>query len=164
MEQLDIGDPPRSAALTSGLRRAAAHQLEVVVVRAEVLALQMLEQLSKSGPDRVGAVQVVAFGALFDLEVFILEHKGRLHHVELRRKMSTDRAFQRARGKIFSSPLIYLSGHVRQFLKLLQIVFFHLSHLKVLLKIKQKPFKQLHILHSSPKNILKCNYAAILLH
>lgn len=86
VEQPGTGDHPRAVALTSGLRRAAAHQLEVVVVRAEILALQMLEQLPEGGPNCVGAVQVVAFGGLFNLEVFILAHNGRLDHVELRGK------------------------------------------------------------------------------
>lgn len=43
----------------------------------------MLKQLSKGGPNRVSAIQLVAFRCLFNLEVFILPHDGRLDHVKL---------------------------------------------------------------------------------
>lgn len=104
LQQPGTSDHPGSVALTSGLRRAAAHQLEVVVFRAKVLALQMLEQLPEGGPNRVGAVQVVAFGGLFNLEVFILAHDGGLDHVELWGGSQTQTEHFREKAQVSELP------------------------------------------------------------
>lgn len=69
--------------LTSWLWRTAAHQLELEVVGAKVLALQVLEQLPESRTNCVSAVQAVSIQGLFNLEVFVLTHGGRLDQVEL---------------------------------------------------------------------------------
>lgn len=69
--------------LTSWLWRTAAHQLELEVVGAKILALQVLEQLPESRTNCVSAVQAVSIQGLFNLEVFVLTHGGRLDQVEL---------------------------------------------------------------------------------
>ncbi len=60
---------------TSRLWRAAAQQLEVKVVRAKTLALQVLQQLTESGSKRLSAMQAEPIGGRFDLEILILSHR-----------------------------------------------------------------------------------------
>lgn len=58
-------------------------ELEVEVVGAKTLALQVLQQLSESGTKCISAVQAESIGGLFNLEVLILTHRTRLPQVEL---------------------------------------------------------------------------------
>lgn len=69
--------------LTSRLWGAAAEQLELEVVGAETLALQVLQQLPESGPQCISAVQTVPFRGHLNLEVLILLHRTRLLQVNL---------------------------------------------------------------------------------
>jgi len=89
--------PRRS--VTSGLRGAAAQQLEVQVVGAEALALQVLQQLHQAGPERLGAVQTEPAGGHLDLEVLVLAHGARLPQVHLdARGGERERERKRTRG------------------------------------------------------------------
>lgn len=69
--------------LTSWLWRAAAQQLEMEVVGAKALALQVLQQLPESGTKCLSAVQAEPFGGHLNLEVFILANRTRLPRVDL---------------------------------------------------------------------------------
>lgn len=65
----------RGLKLTSWLWRAAAQQLEVYVVGAKTLALQVLQQFPESGSKCLSAMQTESIGGHFNLEVFILTHR-----------------------------------------------------------------------------------------
>lgn len=69
--------------LTSRLWGAAVQKLEVEVVGAKTLALQVLQQLPESVTKRLRAVQAVSIVGHFDLEVLILTYRTRLPQVDL---------------------------------------------------------------------------------
>lgn len=68
---------------TSRLWGAAAEQLELQVVGAEAVTLQVLQQLLESGPQSVRAVQTEAFFGHVDLEVLVLANGAGLLQVDL---------------------------------------------------------------------------------
>lgn len=72
--------------LTSWLWRAAAEQLEVEVISAKTLALQVFQELGQSGPKCVCAVQAEALRGLFDLEVLVLTNRPRFPQINLNRE------------------------------------------------------------------------------
>lgn len=69
--------------LTSGLWRAAVLQLELEVICAKALALQVLQQLNERGTKRLSAVQAKPVAGHLNLEVLILTHRTRLIQVDL---------------------------------------------------------------------------------
>lgn len=70
---------------TSGLWGAAAFELEVEVVRTEVLSSQVVEQLSERRSVGLGPIQTESLRTHLDLEVLIQVHLPRLTQIKLER-------------------------------------------------------------------------------